>query len=672
MSVDVLEQLRVLGERLEDESPQVDVDEVLARVRAMSGLQRGADMHIQSVVAEPLPVTRRLGRVRRHPVLAAAAAVLLVSGVLGLVVEANRSAHDRENTTESTPNDARSVVPEPAVFPVVGDQPGAGDFGTLATSGESPERISALVARRDGDTLRDSLRITATAETPPESPTDTAAPVEAVVGAQRFHIDGRVAEVWTEPYVVPVQHVRFEGEPTLEIAGVDALAFMQAAGPDVLRVVSTDSASDTFMLEIGDLPEGYDLIVEPFLGPRGSVVASISVGNTDVSEGSYVGVELSDPLPSLAAYNPTLTAVDINGHPAWVGSGAGHYVIWQPVPGTFATAGGTESAEDSIALARSVRFVDRATWQDFYNVDGMPPSTEAPVATSPPATPPTTDVNGLPVTTPIDLQRDTPYGPLDYATTGTALPLWPEANMSEPAATTTGYGMHLCDSGYGTKILRVDPAVGPAHAYSGTLCVFIDLAAPRVDALTACATTTHGDNYARCQRRTDDTATAGAGTAARTTASPEQQSAMAAFPTATTWAGGERFTFDLSAAIGPENVIDFDDDTVAVTITTAAVGDLVDAPEDTPGVCFVIDLSGAIAHGCAGHDLLASGLAYGAFQDGDGPIEIVGIVPDEVTTVQIGDTTLTPTNNVWHHTAIGGPASKITATFSDGHTTATL
>ena len=31
--------------------------------------------------------------------------------------------------------------------------------------------------------------------------------------------------------------------------------------------------------------------------------------------------------------------------------------------------------------------------------------------------------------------------------------MWPEANVSDPPATTSGYGMQLCDSGYGTKIL---------------------------------------------------------------------------------------------------------------------------------------------------------------------------------------------------------------------------
>jgi hypothetical protein len=214
MSVDVLEQLRVLGERLERDSPPVRVDEVLSRLRPTGSHEQVAHVALESVVVEPAPHSRRRGRVRRHPALATVAAVLLVAGVVGLVVAANRSGSDRANTTESTRDETRGVLAEPAVFPVVGDQPGPRDFGNLIlTSEDSPQRVSALVARRNGDTLRDSLWITATAGTPIESPAGTA-PAEAV-GAQRFDIHGRTAEVWTEPFEVPVQHVRFDGEPKL-------------------------------------------------------------------------------------------------------------------------------------------------------------------------------------------------------------------------------------------------------------------------------------------------------------------------------------------------------------------------------------------------------------------------------------------------------------------------
>lgn len=663
MSVDVTGQLRVLGEHLDNLAPTVDADEVLSRIGAYGGADGGAAGSPDAVV-EAVVGAGSLGPVRRRRYLLVAAAVIVAVGLLGVTLAKGRPLTD--------PVDGHSTAPDTApteltLFPAIGEYAGPSDFGTIGTiASENPERISALVARREANSLRGSLWITVTASTSTTVAPAGTAPADP--GVQTIDIHGRRAQVWTEPFEVPAQHVRFDGAPVLEIAGVDALAFMQTAGPGAVRIGAPDT--DAFTLEIGDLPEGYEVIVNPFREPRGvtgDIRASISVGGTDTSEGNYVGVELSNPLPASAAYNTTLTAVEINGRPGWVGSGAGHYVIWEPAPGTFATAGGTESADESIALARSVRFVDRATWAQFYGVEGIPPSPqEAPSTTQPnesvSATMPT-----IPITIPLDPENDVPYGPLDYATTDRALLKWPDATASEPAATTTGYGMYVCDGGYGTKVLRVDPSSGPAHAYSGTLCVFIGLSVPRVDAITMCATTTDGDNYARCQRRTDRTETSGAGAAVTVRATTEQQTAMAAFPTATALDGPDEFTFDLGAAIGPEDAVDFRNDTAAVTITTSTVADGV----DTPGVCYVIEVAGATAHGCAGHDLLATGLAYGAFQDGDGPIEIVGLVPDEVTTITIGDTTLTPSNNVWHHTALAGSALTITAAFSDGHTNAT-
>lgn len=246
-----------------------------------------------------------------------------------------------------------------------------------------------------------------------------------------------------------------------------------------------------------------------------------------------------------------------------------------------------------------------------------------------------------------------PYGPLDYAPTDRALPHWPAVNATDSAATTTGYGMNLCDGGYGTKVMRVDPATGPSHAYSGTLCVFIELTEARLDAITTCATTTELFNYARCQRRTDatdvtDSTPGPVPEPLSAVATADQQAAMAAFPAATAWDQAEQFSGRVSAATESAGSVAFEDDTVKVTLTPAATD-----PVDPPGVCFVIELSGAVADGCVGRGPLATGLAYGAFQDGNGPIEIVGIVPDDVVAVEIDGTKVTPTNNVWHHTARG-------------------
>ncbi len=73
------------------------------------------------------------------------------------------------------------------------------------------------------------------------------------------------------------------------------------------------------------------------------------------------------------------------------------------------------------------------------------------------------DVLGVPTTSAVEgegLARIPPTGHADYATTERPLLLWPDATVSDPPATTNGYGMRVCDGGWGTKILRVDAATG--------------------------------------------------------------------------------------------------------------------------------------------------------------------------------------------------------------------
>lgn len=126
----------------------------------------------------------------------------------------------------------------------------------------------------------------------------------------------------------------------------------------------------------------------------------------------------------------------------------------------------------------------------------------------------------------------------------------------------------------------------------------------------------------------------------------------------------------MSAASTRNSSPAFSDGAVTVTLDTAT-GAGVDSTVDQPGVCFEIDLPGAHATGCVGRGLLATGLAYGAFQDGDGPIELVGIVPDEVTAIEIDGQIITPTNNVWHHTSTSTGPLTISVTAADGRTAST-
>lgn len=303
----------------------------------------------------------------------------------------------------------------------------------------------------------------------------------------------------------------------------------------------------------------------------------------------------------------------------------------------------------------SVLVVGRDVDGDVVSVNGGQFADTQGIAASVPGSVPGTTVVAPPTT--ID--------PLVFAGTESWLPRWPSMSVSTPPASTSGYGMQLCDGGYGTKLMRVDSPTDTAHAYSGTLCVFIDLARSRADAVVSCSTSTPPYNYARCARRTDQTDVAGAGTATSEIANATQQQAMKSFPTGTSSSQAEAFDVELSASS-----FTFAEGGVVVQLQPPLP---TDDTVDPPGVCYVIELDSGRASGCVGRSLLATGLAYGAFRDGDGPIEIVGIVPDEVTEIQIDGTTVEPVNNVWHVTIEPGSISpRIVVRSADGRETSTV
>ena len=70
--------------------------------------------------------------------------------------------------------------------------------------------------------------------------------------------------------------------------------------------------------------------------------------------------------------------------------------------------------------------------------------------------------------------------------------------------------------------------------------------------------------------------------------------------------------------------------------------------------------------------LLKTGLGYGAFQTRDGPIEIVGIVPDDVASVEIGGTVISVKHNVWHYTGQPGDDLSFTVRSADGTRSASV
>jgi hypothetical protein len=234
-------------------------------------------------------------------------------------------------------------------------------------------------------------------------------------------------------------------------------------------------------------------------------------------------------------------------------------------------------------------------------------------------------------------------------------------SVSEPAATTAGYGLAFC-SGVATMRAAVDSPSGPEHSYYGTMCSYIALDEPRPSTVVSCATITGGTDYARCRRLTDQTDTNGPGTNRPTTAKGDEADRLDVLPTPTGWDEPATFGTTVSAAANPAAQIDYEDERVTVTI--------VEGDDNTP-VKTTIRLPGAVVEATAGPQILQSGLAYAAYQDRSGAIDIVGIVPDDVTEVEIGGTVLPVANNVWHYASTTNQPLDFVVRSADGKSAST-
>ena len=247
-----------------------------------------------------------------------------------------------------------------------------------------------------------------------------------------------------------------------------------------------------------------------------------------------------------------------------------------------------------------------------------------------------------------------------YFTTVEAMPTWPTVASSQPYTNNAGYGMALCDSSSWTKFAALQSNSRIEHLYQGTLCAFTTLKQPRVSTVASCATMSPGNNYARCQRLSGTTAVTTPSESQHTSVAPDQNAAKALLP-ATPGDAPQIFSTRISAA-GPEPA-GYSDPTVSVTLSTGAA---------TGETCFQIDFHDYTSKGCLDVRLLSTGLAYGAFQDGDGPVEMVGIVPDDVATIEIAGTVLPVTNNVWHFTAHAGDDLTFRVVSANGELTAAV
>lgn len=66
-------------------------------------------------------------------------------------------------------------------------------------------------------------------------------------------------------------------------------------------------------------------------------------------------------------------------------------------------------------------------------------------------------------------------------------------------------------------------------------------------------------------------------------------------------------------------------------------------------VCYVLEQPMSVEEGCFNAEVIEAGVAFSAAQDYDGPVRIVGIVPDEVSEVEIAGRSVRVFSNVWSH-----------------------
>ncbi len=158
------------------------------------------------------------------------------------------------------------------------------------------------------------------------------------------------------------------GETDAVITGADPEPFVAAAGGiPVTGVMLPSDGGVSFSLT--PLPVGYEVIVGPVTFPTLSPVVNLTFGSeADDSFSAVTTGRLSDLL--LQATGWSFRQVDVNGTSGWASeppAGAVGLVIWRVAPATWATTIAATPTE-ALDLARSVRFVDEATWQATYNV----------------------------------------------------------------------------------------------------------------------------------------------------------------------------------------------------------------------------------------------------------------------------------------------------------------
>lgn len=267
-----------------------------------------------------------------------------------------------------------SDVPRPTLFPALPatDPRNAGVTATYGFRSVGPGNgvasSTALIGKMIDDAVTDDALVEGVmvsvleAPIPPDAGSDE---IDPVTVAGRTY-DARRAEGGNPVLITLVD----TDDPRIHVTGRDPAAFLDGLG--VPPVDGITSVGGVVEFELSPPPAGWTVIVPPTSAPPQALVAGLTLSPAEGVESDYVGVGLIPELP-LVGTGQRLRRVDIDGTEGWIPIDAPFTVYWPAGDGVLAWAF-SPTADGALALARSVEFVDEATWRDRYDVgpDDMP------------------------------------------------------------------------------------------------------------------------------------------------------------------------------------------------------------------------------------------------------------------------------------------------------------
>lgn len=354
-------------------------------VRAERTTPASVDAAIITVEA-PSPNDRR----RRAVVVLgmAAAAVLLIAG---LVIAPRWVSQEVPPAVQPATPDG--VAPFPDRYPVLPAGHPMESRVTARFDGQfdwsNEPRSWMIVGRVVDDVVEQAVRISSSSA----SPAEVGAQLTGSPAAEP--VDG-LGDGWSlYRNVDDVMNVAVGrlGPATLTIAGADPVGVIDALGGLGFVDISVDAQGEPF-LGVTSLPDGYRLIAGPESFVPGAMSAKLTIPDGEGAPDPTMPDPVGDEGDGITVYVDTvdpflmpfegLARVDIGGVDGWVSTTSGApMVTWKVSETTWATVWDAADTDAALAFARSLEFVDRATWTQRYAV----PEPQYPAGRSPAALP---------------------------------------------------------------------------------------------------------------------------------------------------------------------------------------------------------------------------------------------------------------------------------------------